>query len=230
MSSLKHRIKCIRLDVKSVGADGCFEGYASKWDERDLGDDIVVKGAFLDAIKARGVRGIKMLYEHDPRQPIGVWEEIKEDAIGLWVKGRLLISVVEKAREVYELMKEGVIDAMSIGYYVTESSRDGKGATLLEVLDLKEISVVIFPMLESARVDRVKGLALTERDFETMLTQDAGYTRSQARTIIGQGFKALKSAKPGAGAEDELPPADMTGAAEFVRALEAMTATLKPHC
>jgi uncharacterized protein len=28
-----------------------------------------------------------MLWQHDPAQPIGVWDEVREDARGLWVKG-----------------------------------------------------------------------------------------------------------------------------------------------
>lgn len=198
---MKFQTKATALAIKSIGEDGIIEGYGSTFGNKDLGDDIVCKGAFVDTIAQRGPRGIKMLYEHNTSQPIGVWEELREDDTGLWVRGRLLIDTVEKAREAYALMKAGVIDALSIGYSVVNARKDHtQGARLLETLDLREISAVIFPMNEAARLTAVKhGELPTEREFEAWLTQDAGLSRSQARTIIRDGFKALTTAKPGAG-------------------------------
>jgi uncharacterized protein len=46
----------------------------------------------LAGLAASG-RRVKMLWQHDPAQPIGVWDEVREDATGLWVKGRILTDV-----------------------------------------------------------------------------------------------------------------------------------------
>ncbi|MBR1895875.1 MAG: HK97 family phage prohead protease, partial [Pyramidobacter sp.] len=35
-----------------------------------------------------------MLWQHDSSQPIGVWEDIKEDEHGLLMRGRLLVGKV----------------------------------------------------------------------------------------------------------------------------------------
>ena len=71
-----------------------------------------------------------MLWQHDPTQPIGVWDEVREDATGLWVKGRILTEV-EKGREAAALLAAGAIDGLSIGYRTVRAERDGKGQRLL---------------------------------------------------------------------------------------------------
>ena len=128
-------------------------GYASLFGKRDQGGDIVQKGAYaasLARLKATG-RAVKMLWQHDPAQPIGVWDEVREDAVGLWVKGRILTEV-EQGREAAALLTAGAIDGLSIGYRTVRAERDGKGQRLLAELELWEVSLVTFPMQAEARV------------------------------------------------------------------------------
>lgn len=130
-----------------------IEGYASLFGETDQGGDIVQKGAYavsIAALKKAGQR-VKMLWQHDPAQPIGVWDEVREDAQGLWVKGRIL-EQTQKGREAAALIAAGAIDGLSIGYRTTKASKDNKGRRLLTELELWEVSLVTFPMLPSARV------------------------------------------------------------------------------
>ena len=87
------------LDLKSIDDPGQFEGYASLFNREDLGHDIVMPGAFAESLRRRGPRGIKMLFQHDPAQPIGVWDHIVEDAKGLFAPGRLMPEVA-RAREI----------------------------------------------------------------------------------------------------------------------------------
>lgn len=137
-----------------VVADGAqVEGYASLFGKRDQGGDVVQKGAYaasLARLIAQG-RAVKMLWQHDPTQPIGVWDEVREDAVGLWVKGRILPEV-DKGREAVALLAAGAIDGLSIGYRTVKAERDGKGQRLLSELELWEVSLVTFPMLAEARV------------------------------------------------------------------------------
>jgi HK97 family phage prohead protease len=130
-----------------------IEGYASLFGMRDQGGDVVQPGAYAASLKRLAAvgRGVKMLWQHDPTQPIGVWEEVREDKVGLWVKGRVLTDV-EKGREAVALMAAGAIDGLSIGYRTVRSERDGKGQRLLQEIDLWEVSLVTFPMLQEARV------------------------------------------------------------------------------
>lgn len=146
--------KFARLGDAVAVTDGTrIEGYASYFGACDQGGDIVQKGAYaasLSALASEG-RSVKMLWQHDPAQPIGIWDEVREDAKGLYVKGRLLLDV-EKGREAVALIEAGAIDGLSIGYRTQKASKNDKGQRLLSELELWEVSLVTFPMLPSARV------------------------------------------------------------------------------
>jgi len=182
--------KSLPLTLKAIpDSAGAFEGYASVFGIVDQGMDVVAPGAFA---KSLGKRQVKMLWQHDMAMPIGVWEEIREDEKGLFVKGRLLPEV-DKGREAIALLKAGAIDSMSIGYRTIEAEADsanGRGVRKLTEIDLFEISLVTFPMLPDAKITNVKSIT-TERDFERFL-RDAGYSRSEATAITLHGFKALQ--------------------------------------
>ncbi len=137
-----------------------IEGYASLFGARDQGGDVVEKGAYAQSLRrlAAAGRAVKMLWQHDPAQPIGIWEEVREDARGLWVRGRLLEEVA-KGREAAALIAAGAIDGLSIGYRTVTARKDAKGRRLLQELELWEVSLVTFPMLPSARVS-AKGESL----------------------------------------------------------------------
>jgi uncharacterized protein len=136
-----------------MGEGHVVEGYASLFGKTDQGGDVVRQGAYAASLKRLGAKGgrVKMLWQHDPAQPIGVWDEVREDATGLWVKGRILPEV-EKGREAAVLLAAGAIDGLSIGYRTVKAERDGKGQRLLSELELWEVSLVTFPMLPEARV------------------------------------------------------------------------------
>jgi HK97 family phage prohead protease len=162
--------KFVRLG-ETVEVDGALEisGYASLFGLQDQGGDVVLKGAYETSLKALKAKGcsVKMLWQHDPAQPIGVWDEVREDTRGLYVKGRLLLDI-EKGREAAALIEAGAIDGLSIGYRTVRSQmgraeksgpqKDGKSVRLLSELELWEVSLVTFPMLPEARVGAdVKG-------------------------------------------------------------------------
>src|SRR5690606_31103526 len=106
--------------------DGTFSGYASLFGRPDLVRDVVETGAFARAIRQRGAAGIRMLYQHDPAEPIGTWLDIAEDARGLHVHGRLTPGV-GRAREVLELMRAGALDGLSIGFRTVKARKDARG-------------------------------------------------------------------------------------------------------
>ena len=129
------------------------QGYASVFGVADQGGDVVLPGAYAAALarlKAGGGR-VRMLWQHDPARPIGVWDEVSENGHGLWAKGRILPDV-EQGREAAALLAAGAIDGLSIGYRAVKSSRDAAGHRLLSELELWEISLVTFPMQREARV------------------------------------------------------------------------------
>ncbi|MBR9843303.1 MAG: HK97 family phage prohead protease [Rhodobacteraceae bacterium] len=156
-----------------------IEGYASLFDQSDQGGDIVEKGAYAASL-AEG-KGIKMLWQHDPAQPIGIWEEVREDARGLWVKGRLLLDVA-RGREAAALIGAGAIDGLSIGYRTVRAKKNDRGQRLLQELELWEVSLVTFPMLPSARVS-AKGDELPEAEALRELAAAFEDARQELRCV-----------------------------------------------
>lgn len=198
-------VKFARLDLKRVDADGTFCGYASLFGKEDMGRDVVMPGAFAESLKNRRASAIKLLFQHDPNEPIGVWLEIREDAKGLWVKGRLMQDVV-RAREVLSLMRAGALDGLSIGFRTVTGRTDPKtGVRRLHKIDLWEISVVTFPMLAEARVDAVKRRASREGRISTRdelmrkLSVETGRLRAHVRARSAPGPKPLAKASHAAG-------------------------------
>jgi uncharacterized protein len=155
-------------------------GYASIFGERDQGGDIVMPGAYsasLERMKAAGGR-VRMLWQHDAAQPIGVWDEVREDTRGLWVKGRLLTEVA-RGREAAALMDAGAVDGLSIGYRTVRAEKlPGGGRKLLE-LELWEVSLVTFPMLSLARV-AAKGTGEDGEAARMMATLAQGLAAARA--------------------------------------------------
>lgn len=185
--------KFARAPLEVSSRDGVFEGYASLFGKRDLGNDVVVAGAFKRSIETRGAVGVRLLYQHEPTDPIGTIEALNEDGRGLHVRGRIS-SETGRGREVLSLMGSGAIDGLSIGYRTEQSMTDKvTGIRRLIEVDLWEISIVTFPMLPGARAHLVAGDLPTERKFERWLTRDAGFTRSQARRIVSDGYRSLNA-------------------------------------
>lgn len=149
-------LACTDFELKAAdGADeGVFEGYGSVTGNRDLGGDVVLPGAFARATARR----TKMLWQHDPRQPIGVWDELAEDGNGLRLKGRLALKT-RRGAEAYELLKMGALDGLSIGFTMERKDFefDAKANTRrIKAVNLMEVSLVTFPMNTLATTTRVK--------------------------------------------------------------------------
>jgi len=183
-TGLEHKL-CrpeVGLCLTQDGAGLVIEGYASLFDATDQGGDVVARGAYAACLKTMAAQGrrVRMLWQHDPAQPIGIWDEVFEDTRGLRVKGRLLDSVA-KGREAAALISAGAIEGLSIGYRTIRATTTDKGQRLLTELDLWEVSLVTFPMLPSAKVS-AKGGALSDEGLldlvalfqngRTMLMQD----------------------------------------------------------
>ena len=195
------------LEVKFLCETGLFEGYASVFNVTDSVNDKIAAGAFAQSLQdfSRQGRLPPLLWQHDGRQPIGAWREIREDSYGLYVKGDLFVDDIPRAREAWKLMREGVVTGLSIGYRVRQSYRDEKSdARILTDIDLLEISMVTFPANDQARVHALRpsrdacrakaGQPLaalpSEKEFEVFL-REAGLSRKQAKGVIAVGYKGL---------------------------------------
>ena len=206
---MEQKILNSSFDIKELGANGAFEGYASVFNALDNVKDKVAKGAFKQTLESHRKQGRlpAMLWQHDTREPIGVWREMFEDAKGLYVKGELFINEIPRAKQAYKLLKENALSGLSIGFKAIESELSPKtGERILTKIDLLEVSMVTFPALDSARISSVKsalavGALPHEREFEAFL-RDAGFSRKQAKGLISNGYKSLTQRDAGNSGED----------------------------
>jgi HK97 family phage prohead protease len=188
---IDHGALVAAVEVKfDTTAKGSFEGYASVFNNIDSYGDIMLPGAFEESLAKRDQ--VPMLFNHWMDNLIGKATGMKEDDIGLKFTGRLTPGA-SMATDVYQHMKAGALDGVSIGYRVQPggADMDGKVRTLSRV-DLMEISMVISPANKSARAnlnslksdfdpDELESLA----DVETFL-RDAGWTRVEAKSMIAR--------------------------------------------
>lgn len=141
-----------RTDIR-----GRIRGYASVFGAMDMARDVVMPGAFRDSLARRGPGGVKLLWQHDPGRPIGIWTEMNEDRHGLFVEGVLDLDL-PRARELHALIARGAVDGLSIGYRTEIDRQDpATGIRRLEKVDLWEVSIVTFPLLPQARILDLKG-------------------------------------------------------------------------
>lgn len=210
------KTKDFALQVKDLSEDGTFEGYGSIFGNVDSYGEKVMPGAFVESLARHKREGssVLMLWNHDSHQPIGVWEDLAEDAKGLWGKGRLLLDI-QRAREVHTLAKNKAIGGLSIGYREEDTDQDG-AVRLLKKLNLYEISPVTFPANRRARIESVKSERMDEfarrlrdgdpmpiKDFEDIL-REAGVPKSMAVAIASHGYaKAIRGEPEGEKANDQ---------------------------
>lgn len=180
------------FEVKQLDETGVITGYGSVFGVEDWYQDIVMPGAFD---KSLAERRPLMLWQHDSRQPIGVWNVAREDRKGLYLEGRFVLET-QAGREAHALTKAGALDGLSIGYETLRYEYDEKtGVRKLLEVDLWEVSPVSFPANEAARIQAVKsrGLKPTIRVLEGAL-RDAGLSRAEAQTVLASGYGALRDA------------------------------------
>lgn len=192
------------FEFKRVTTTGEFEGYASIFDRVDLGQDTVVKGAFSRSLVERGAAGVKLLWQHDPAEPIGVFDTIEEDEIGLYVRGRLLLDLM-RAKEAHALMLASALDGLSIGYHTLQAEYDEEsGIRRLLDVDLWEISLVTFPMQQEARISSFKAAPITTiRQFENFLRDAGSFSRAEAKAIAACGFASFSHRREVGGTGDQ---------------------------
>jgi HK97 family phage prohead protease len=187
--------------IKEISDSGEFSGYGSVFGVKDSYSDIVMPGAFAKSLadwKSKGGMPA-LLWQHKTDEPIGIFTRMEEDEHGLFVEGKLLKDDDPMAKRAYAHLKAGSITGMSIGYSDVDWEYDkDKGAFKLNEVKLWEVSLVTFPANEEARINNVKTLLksgeLPKPALVEQCLRDAGFSRTQAKSILSGGYKALRDA------------------------------------
>lgn len=176
------------FEVKAADDNGNFEGYASVFNNVDLGGDLIAPDAFVKVKTTRAGR-LKLALYHDLTRLIGD-ADFKQDDNGLHIKGKVNLAV-SYARDAYELMKAGTLDSMSVGFNTLEDAVETRSGTRVRVIkraELWEASVVPFGMNPEAQVMSVKS---DLRTFETALRERLGLSQKEATAVASLGFPAI---------------------------------------
>jgi len=186
----------VPLEVKAIDDDGRFSGYGSVFETVDSYNEAVAPGAFEQSLAKRPAEKVKMLWQHNTYEPIGVYDSMVEDEHGLRVSGRILPSV-QRGREAIELLKAGAIDGLSIGFMPQKYEDDDEtGVRRVLAVDLWEVSIVTFPANEDALIELQKsicaGVTPTPSTLERALRQ-CGFSKRQAKAVTAAGYKGLLS-------------------------------------
>lgn len=149
-----------KFEIKNIIEDDpdnfVFIGYASTFGNVDRGDDTILRGAFTESLTEMTP---KLLWQHDHSEPLGIFTEIFEDDIGLYVKGKMPKTDSFVRDRVMPQMKIGSINSMSIGFNIIkdEVDRETDIRTIVKV-KLWEISLVSIPMDPKALIIEAKSL------------------------------------------------------------------------
>lgn len=178
------------FECKTVNEDGTFEGYGSVFGVVDSYQEVVAQGAFADSLAQlqQQSRMPALLWQHRAGEPIGIYTDMREDSVGLQVKGRLALKTARGA-EAHELLKMKALSGLSIGFVTREDSYDKvTGIRTLKKVDLWEVSLVTFPANDSARISAVKTIESIESlaDAESYLRDAGGLSKAQATAFIGR--------------------------------------------
>ena len=154
----------------------------------DLGDDVILPGAFTKVKTTRAGR-LKLALFHDLTRLVGS-AEFSQDDHGLFIKGKVNLAV-SYARDAYELMKDGTLDSMSIGFntlVATYEERAGRSVRIIKQAELWEASLVPFGMNPEAQVTDVKS---DIRIFENALRERMGLSQKEAAAVASLGYPAF---------------------------------------
>lgn len=198
-------VKTLSFDETEIkftgdGKQGIFEGYASVFNNTDSDGDIILPGAFKNALTSQS-RKVAMFFNHKTWElPVGKWDSLSEDDKGLYVRGQLTPGH-SGATDLKAAMQHGTVEGMSVGFSVSKDdySMGTSGRIFKNIAALREISVCTFPANELAGVSAMKSVDGIEtiRDVENWLRDSVGLTKSQAVGLIARFKSAIRSESGG---------------------------------
>jgi HK97 family phage prohead protease len=216
------------LEIKALSGRK-FSGYGSVFGNRDLGNDVVVPGAFAASLaehKAAGTMPL-MLWMHNASEVPGLWLDMSEDDKGLAVEGEILDT--QLGRDVGTLLARKAVRGLSIGYQVITKDYDRDGNRLLKQVALHEVSIVSMAMNPLARVEALKArlsaageYVPTEREVEQRL-RTAGFSKSVCRLMVGRLYDSDPGGTPDGLRWDAVSDGDDAEAQAAIAALRALT-------
>ncbi|WP_161567961.1 HK97 family phage prohead protease [Pigmentiphaga sp. H8] len=125
-----------------------IEGWATTGREDRVGDVVVPDGALYSL-------PLPLLFAHKHDQPIGSVVRAEVTKAGIRIRAKLTEGVA-RAEEVWKLLQDGALTAVSIGFQALKYSALPNGGTRFDKWEWHELSVVSVPANPDARVSVAK--------------------------------------------------------------------------
>lgn len=179
----------VSFEVREVdGKQGVVKGYASVFNVKDSYGTVIKPGAFKESLEKKGAGAIRVLWNHNWNEVIGVCQVAREDEIGLYVEFKI-VEGVQRSEEVFRLISAGAVDAFSIGFVVLADEYDRENDVInITKVELWEFSPVTFPANKLALVTDVRSMVVESEDEDSNegeegLDEDLVATLSELETL-----------------------------------------------
>ena len=117
-----------------------IKAYALAFDNVDSYGDVIAPTACDAFLKSENADRLKLCYQHDRNEVIGVITDKGTDAIGMWIEADILPTTTGK--DVQTLLKAGAINEFSIGYWADEYHYEKREGFQYDVRVLDAITVI----------------------------------------------------------------------------------------
>uniref|UniRef100_A0AAU8HXI6 Head maturation protease n=1 Tax=Decurrovirus sp. TaxID=2832697 RepID=A0AAU8HXI6_9CAUD len=161
---------------------------------------------------------LKLVYRHD--EPIGLITAATETDAGIEIEARF--SDTQTARDAYQLVRDGVIDRLSIGFAPLETTRteDERGThTTITSLALREVSLVPFPAYQTAAITEVRNQPTNHPERNTPMSDTPEYALAADLADLRADVTAMEQRASLAAVTPETRAADTRTPGEALKAL-----------
>ena len=152
MKEIQHKTTLHAIEVKASKGDSKtlhIKAYACVFGNVDSWGDIIEPGACDKFLSGEEAARIKLCYQHDFHEVIGVITDKGVDAIGMWIEADILDTTT--GLDVQKLIKAGAISEFSIGYYADKYRYEKREGYDYELRILEEITIVeVSPVTRAA--------------------------------------------------------------------------------
>lgn len=183
MQNTNYKSYDLQISRRNYAKNTCyFEGYASIFNTIDCDNEMILNDA-VDYINFdhekffnnghnnendENEKQIIILWQHSLEFPIGKTISIFKDDNGLFIKGKILTDIT-KGFETYRLIKEGVVNGLSIGFTPISSYYNHDNIKVFSEINICEISIVCFPANKDALITDIKNTNKHNKYVDTNL-------------------------------------------------------------
>ncbi len=147
-----------------------IKAYVAVFGNVDSYGDVIKEGAFDDFLKSEDAKRMKLCYQHNSREVIGVITNKGVDQIGLWIEADILDTTT--GLDVQKLIKAGAVDEFSIGYYADKWSYEKREGYDYQLRILEAVTVVeASPVTRAANPKAILLDAKNEGEMGNSLSQ-----------------------------------------------------------